>query len=351
MDLNVQDWKTFLLRNIFNIKYGVNLELNTCEETFTNDAINFISRTETNNGVSAKVRAIDGIAAQKAGLITVAGGGSVLSTFVQPKPFYSGRDLYTLDAKEPISMETKFFITTIIEANKFRYNYGRQANKTLPFIELKLPTKKNSDGSFFIDIEHKFSDEGYVPDWQFMEDYIKSIHHKPLTTQNKSGQVPDLNVADWGEFKIPDYFDVYAGKYYSKDDYEKGPIPYVSASDTNNGICDMTNLKADFKGNKITIGKVGATAYYQPSDFCATSDVNVLSPKFEMNVYTGLFITQIINTSENYRWSYGRQCRVGDTLGITIKLPKTTAATGEVIPDWQFMEDYIKALPYGDKLG
>ena len=40
---------------------------------------------------------------------------------------------------------------------------------------IKLPVKHNADGTIFIDDEHTYSEEGYVPDWQFMEDYIKSL--------------------------------------------------------------------------------------------------------------------------------------------------------------------------------
>lgn len=346
MKINMSDWKLFLVGDIFNIKYGVNLELNACEDAVPGDTINFVSRTEANNGVSAKVRAIDGVEAQKEGLITVAGGGSVLSTFVQPAPFYSGRDLYTLDAKEPISTETKFFLTTIIEANKFRYNYGRQANKTLPFIELKLPAKKNPDGSFFIDENHTYSDDGYVPDWQFMEDYMKSLHHKPLTTGNANSSVPALNCENWRDFLLFDYFDILPGKYHYPDEYDEGITPYYSASNENNGIGQYIDLPPDFKGNCIVTGKIGCTAFYVPDDFCATSDVNIFKPKFDMSKYVGLFIATIMNFSENYKWAYGRQCRVGNSKKIIIKLP--TDVNGN--PDWQFMEDYIKSLPYGDRI-
>lgn len=148
-----------------------------------------------------------------------------------------------------------------------------------------------------------------------------------------------LDTSEWMEFNLVDYFDVTAGKYYYPSEYEEGTTPYISASNTNNGIVAYINLRPDFEGNCITTGKVGCTAFYQPAPFCATSDVNVITPKFDMNPYIGLFVTQVINFSENYRWNYGRQCRVGDTKEITLKLP---AKSNE--PDWEWMEKYIKSL-------
>lgn len=46
-----------------------------------------------------------------------------------------------------------------------------------------MQNQYNANNSIFIDDSQKYSDNGYVPDWQFMEDYIKSLHHKPLTTE------------------------------------------------------------------------------------------------------------------------------------------------------------------------
>jgi len=95
------------------------------------EGINFVSRTSKNNGVSGKVRIIKNINPMPDGVITVAGGGSVLETFLQISPFYSGRDLYCLTSKIPLSNAEKLYYCTCIKANKYRYNYGRQANKTL----------------------------------------------------------------------------------------------------------------------------------------------------------------------------------------------------------------------------
>lgn len=256
MNLNMSDWKKFILKDIFNIKYGVNLELNSCEETSDENAIAFVSRTESNNGVSARVCAKDGLNPQKEGLITVAGGGSVLSTFVQPEPFYSGRDLYILEVKEDVSQETKLFLTTLISANKYKYNYGRQANKTLPFIEINLPIQNNADGTPFFDEDKKYSDDGYVPDWKFMEDYIKSLHHKPLTTNNKRENVLHLDVENWKEFIVGDFFDIHPTKSLkdvtSSDCVEGGMTPLVVNQSYNNGVAGSVNCKPTEKGGIIT---------------------------------------------------------------------------------------------------
>jgi hypothetical protein len=55
----------------------------------------------------------------------------VLETFLQSEPFYSGRDLYILRPKSPMTNDELLFYCCCIRANMFRYSYGRQANRTL----------------------------------------------------------------------------------------------------------------------------------------------------------------------------------------------------------------------------
>jgi len=99
------------LSDIFEIKYGVNLELNKMEtiDKISNDAVNFVSRTDKNNGVTARVKIIDGVEPQAVGTISVASGGSPLASFLQPEPYYSGRDLYVLTTKQKMTDEEKIY--------------------------------------------------------------------------------------------------------------------------------------------------------------------------------------------------------------------------------------------------
>ena len=124
--------------DLFDVKYGVNLELMTCERTTVNDinGVNFVARTSKNNGVTAVVKKIDGIEPQQVGTLSCAGGGSVLETFVQTRPYYSGRDLYVLTPKCEMTLAEKLYYCMCIKANAYKYNYGRQANKTLKDIEV-----------------------------------------------------------------------------------------------------------------------------------------------------------------------------------------------------------------------
>lgn len=171
-----------------------------------------------------------------------------------------------------------------------------------------------------------------------------------------------LDVSNWKEFELIKLFDISAGIYYYSHDYEEGDTPYVSASNVNNGILQKINLKPDFKGNCIVTGKVGCTAFYQPEDFCATSDVNIFIPKnFELNEYIGLFITTVINFSENYKWNYGRQCRVGNSKKIKIKLPAVIKngsfeidkhciySSKGYVPDFEYIESFMRNLKSNEK--
>lgn len=376
MNLNISEWKPFIIEKLFTVKYGVNLELSNCDEIINNEeiGIKFVSRTESNNGVSATVMPIENVIPQKAGLISVAGGGSVLSTFIQPEPFYSGRDLYTLASKDNISFEAKMFIITIIKANKYKYSYGRQANKTLPYLELMLPVVKDDKNAPIIDKTCKYSDEGYVPDWQFMENYIKSLHYKPLTTKNKVGNIGSLEINNWKSFKVGRILSILNGKGITNDEIEENPGTFnaVQSGEENNGVLGKIDLiyckKKKYTVSErscLTVARSGSAGYvsFHPNG-CVVVDsakILLLPEKIASNgVY--LFI-QTLLTANRFKYAYGRKVTEEKYAEDEIKLPILMAADGTpvidnsnefsdegYIPDWQFMEDYIKSLPYGDRI-
>ncbi len=287
------------IKDLFNLHQGNGFELINMEVS-TNSNINFVSRTAENNGVVAK---IDEMYKKPfgSGLITVALGGSVLSSFVQTKPFYTGFHIMVLEPKIKMNIEQKLFYCMIISKNKYRYNYGRQANRTLSDIE--------------------------IPDLNVCNTIINSISINKITTKNET-VLHHINCSEWKEFRLLKYFNMEAGQYYQADSFDHGNIPLISASDMNNGVMKNTNLKYEFLENALTIGKVGVTVFYQNNKFVASPDVTVLIPKFRFNKYIGLFLKTIIEKEKN-KWCYGRQIRLGDCKSLIIKLP---CKNNE--PDW-----------------
>ena len=100
--------------------------------------------------------------------------------------------------------------------------------------------------------------------------------------------------------------------------------------------------------NTITINRTGSVGetFYQNHKYIASRDrVRVLIPKFKMNEYIAMFLIGIISL-EKYRFNYGRTWGTSRIKESKIKLP--TDKNGN--PDWQFMQDYIKSLPYSSNL-
>ena len=96
---------------------------------------------------------------------------------------------------------------------------------------------------------------------------------------------------------------------------------------------------------------IPASAFYQPNEVICAQNILVLRSPF-VNEYSALFLCTIIE-KEKYRFSYGRTLSKGYIAQHKIKLPaiKRMVEGNEIYePDWQFMEDYIKSLPYSKNI-
>lgn len=131
--------------DLFDIRYGHSLELNALRQTARPRGVNFVSRTDRRNGVSARVDLPPATTPASAGELSVALGGSPLATFLQAEPFVCGRDVAILTAKTPMTDAEKLFWAMCIRANRYRFSYGRQANRTLH--QLQLPPLPANFGS------------------------------------------------------------------------------------------------------------------------------------------------------------------------------------------------------------
>lgn len=307
------------LDEIFDIWYGVNLEVVNCE--VENSGIPFVSRQSVNNGVVCYVKPIDGICPNPAYTLSIAASGSVLTTFYHDYEYYSGRDVYIAKPINPMSKEEFLFYCYVIEQNKYRYNYGRAANRTL----------------------HKL----VVPTYQEIYPSIKI-----KTTKFQFDKTPlspnklQLNTEDWKWFRVGKIFNCDTTKHAIQQELTIGETPFVTRSAENNGVTgyvNATNCNIN-KSNCITIGAEGIFAFYQPSNFVTGVKVYVLRhPK--LNSYNAIFVCTLLN-KETYRYNYGNARILEKIKRENIKLPAILNNDGEYEPDWQWMEDYIKGLPY-----
>ena len=134
----------------------------------------------------------------------------------------------------------------------------------------------------------------------------------------------------------------------TKAEQKDGFINYVGASAFNNGITNhIGNNDHVNPAGTISVcynGSIGES-FYQDEPYWATDDVNVLTPLFDINPSTALFFCAVIkNASAKYafnnKWTQ-EMMRIS-----VIPLP----VNDDDSPDFQFMEDYIKSLPYGSHI-
>lgn len=331
MNLNVEKWKEFRIGDFFDAYTGEDLVLRD------NNAGNIpvCTHSSENNGVGAYVCEIperELFSCERS--ICLADRGTFHAT-VQTRDYYIGTRVKSLVLKDNINISVLplFFITTLLNNESYRYSYGRNCTNRVEDIVIKLPEDKNGE-----------------PDWDLMEKYIISLKYKKITT-NIHKKLIDLNINTWVEYRFDHLFRIIKGTRLIKEDMEDGNVNYLGAISGNNGVrqkisCQESDLYAP---NCITVnynGSVGE-AFYQKDPFWASDDVNVLYAKdcWQLNVYRAMFIITIIKANK-YKYDYGRKWTMEKMKESTILLPSKADGT----PDWDWMENYIKSLPYSDRI-
>ncbi len=311
--------KYIKLSDLFDIQYGSSLEFNKMIEE--KNGIPFVSRGEKNNGVCGFVSFNERYKINPENTISVACSGSVMESFLQTKKYYSGYHINTLKPKISLTQNQMLFYCMCLRANKYKYSYGRQANRTLK--DILIP-----------DIDE-------IP--SYVEEIKISLPSKDSVTQGKIS----LNQNEWKYFELQELFFFESKKSYDVISKKKGEILLITATEFNNGVhsyIEKDEEKILEGGKYLTIAKNGKpmVTFYQPSDFSYTGDVIPIKLKnFELNQYISMFLVTILN-NEQYRFSYGRKASQERLKTLKIKLPIDKNS----LPDWKFMEDYIKSLPY-----
>ena len=310
-----------IVDDIFDVKYGVNLELNALN--IDPSGINFVSRTAKNNGVSAKVKKLLDVEPIPANTISVAGGGSVMQSFLQPEPYYSGRDLFYLTSKQPMSDEMLLFYCLCLRSNSWKFSYGRQANASLKTLEIpSLNHAQKFIGRFSIR--------------QYQEKLLKDLSFQ----KNKRNSTSSSTLV-----QLETIFDVYNGvsssevkRYQSKID--SSYIPYVRPSYRQETSIDAYVSKNEveqkyiFPPETLYVSTDGqgshSYSYVSTFEFVPNSNVSVLIPKNDMTLSEKLFYANCI-TKNRWLFSYGRKPKSGKLKKIFIPSAAPKFISDEVI--------------------
>lgn len=333
MNLNMSFWGDFKISELFPT-----LQNGKANQGMLSDGYDcfYVGAKKDDNGVMLHC-AYDSALIQKGNCIIFIcnGQGSVGYANYMDVDFIGSTDIVAGYNKN-LNQYNGLFIATVLCQERPKYSFGRKWKTHLKDTVIKLPQ----------------TIEG-LPDWDFMEQYIKSLNYKPLTTQNSHPQHP-LNIDSWQEFRLDDLFsEIYKAEAHVKGDLEFVELPgtntikFISRTEMNNGCdCYLPNngISGIENGNAITIGDTTATCFYQKDEFVCGDHIVVCRAEW-LNLYTGLFLVSLLKR-EKYKYNYGRAFKMDLISNTKVKLPTKSDGT----PDFNYMEHYMKSLPYGDRI-
>lgn len=329
--LNISSWGEVFVSDLFEY---MERGKGSGAGSFMDGATPYIAASFANNGYVRDVDDADGVLTSDGNCIAmiVNGNGGVGRNTYQAEPFVGSSDLQ-LGYHYKLNQWNGLFLVSCLNKSIDRYNYSfawKRTGEAFARETVFLPVL--TDGS---------------PDWDAMEQTMRSIVEQQESKLDvvcelaKSAYVP-VDITAWADFRIDQLFNVVKGSRLRSTDRTPGNIPYVGASQFNNGITHFIgNDEHIHPGGVLTVcynGPVGAT-FYQPNDFWATDDVNVLYPMSTVSPEALLFIAPIIErVGSNY--AYVDKWKLEDMKVAKIKLP--VDATGN--PDWAYMESTMKKL-------
>jgi type I restriction-modification system DNA methylase subunit len=188
--------------------------------------------------------------------------------------------------------------------------------------------------------------------------FMEILNDNKISKESFNNKNLEIYPKNWSSFKLNELFKIDKGERLVKLERELGTTPLLTASAYNNGISNYIDYNA-FKNNKkifenrITVDMFCSVFYH---DYQYFSDDNIhtlsfLNKNFDVfyeNKYVNLFLVTVLKELTN-KFDYGRQVRLKRFEEEIISLPSKKHNNVE-IPDFEFMEMYIKSLPYSSSI-
>lgn len=351
--VEINFWKEFQISKLFLIKSPAARSI----KTYGPGTVPYVSSGGINNGIVSYLEPKDNEVLEKGNCITVSPLEGT-PCFYQKDDFL-GRggagSAISLLYNENLTEYVALFICEVIRKSAKKFNYADAfTSDNLKKFFIKLPAKRCSNGEFYFDEKKEYSDEGFVPDWNYMEQYmrkIKPIAESKINNFNEvKGNQTTINVIGWKRFNLydDDLFDIKPGNKFdrSKMQCTEPSINFIGRSGVNNGISCEVDLVPDVKpysSGCLTIalgGSIGA-CFIQEKEFYTSQNVIVLVPKWKMSNNIKFFIASLIlKESRTYYKTFEDELNRHMTTDFSIMLP----IDGKGKPDWNYMEEYVEYI-------
>lgn len=327
------EWREFSFSDIFiEVKRGKRLTKGNQQSGETP----YVSSTAANNGVDNFIGNSKGIRIFE-NCLTLANSGSVGSTFFHHYTFVASDHVTALILEKP-NKYIYLFLSGIIRRLEEKYSFNREINdKRIQREKILLPV--NSDG---------------LPDWQFMEDFMKQIerdkiaavlnyYNNSLNNNNLRWGVERWMPSEnrWAAFAIQDICEIVSGQDIYERERIAGNTPYITATANNNGIgYFISNQNTTLEKDCISVNRNGSVGYafFHPYHALFGNDTRKLRPKY-LNKYTSLFLTACIE-KQRVKYGYGYKMGTERLKKQKILLPVNV----ENQPDWTNIERFMQRI-------
>ncbi len=353
-DIDISGWQEFQMQRLFKIKTPASRTI----KKYTEGETPYVSSSGLNNGVVSYLSPQKDEVLEKGNCITV-------SPLEGTPAFYQKNDFLgrggagsaiSLLYNDNLNENNALFICTVIKASAKKFDYSDAFNSdNLRLLKIKLPIQYDAEGNPIIDKEFCYSQEGYVPDWTFMSEYIKNIEKRARERIEKlasvKGNQTKVDMSGWKRFNLYDerLFIIDSGNKFDKSKMQiiEPSVNFVGRSSVNSGIsCIVDRIfdVAPYKEGNMTIalgGEYLGSCFVQDAPFYTSQNVNVLIPRWEMPYNVKLFISFVIfKESRTYYKAFEDELNRHMSTDFSIMLP----VDKDDNPDWKYMEQYIEAI-------
>lgn len=160
-----------------------------------------------------------------------------------------------------------------------------------------------------------------------------------------------LHEVSWGQFTLEDIFDITPGKRLEKRNMIAGEIPFIGASDSNNGVTafvgnqnNPSKRKNDLAEDKKVLGVnyngSVCVAFYHPYKCIFSDDVKRFHLKNRADSEYLMLFSSVIIRMQKDKYLYSYKFNERRMRRQIVMLPVTRSGN----PNWKYMEQYVKNL-------